>query len=227
MNQLTRRKVIKFFAGLTSLSFWITRVRAEGRSVLPQVFIIGDSISIGYTPFVQEALAGRAVVSRPPQNCNGTRMGVERLDDWVGDTKYDLIHFNFGLHDMKHVDPVTGKGSLNPHDPVQSEPEVYKSNLEVIVNRLKPTGAKLVFANTTSVPEISGLVLREPVRLMKYNRVAEKVMRRHRVPVNDLFEYSLSIVEAHQKPNDVHFTNEGYRLLGNRVAAAISDILGV
>ncbi len=66
---------------------------------LPKVLIIGDSISIGYLPFVQEYLEGRAYVTRPPflengrpENCQGTTHGIKRLEAWIGDTQWDVIH---------------------------------------------------------------------------------------------------------------------------------------
>ena len=80
---------------------------SKGKKTLPNVLIIGDSISIGYTKFVQEMMAGKANVHRPLNakggflNCQGTTFGVEKIDEWLGDTKWDVIHFNFGLHDLK------------------------------------------------------------------------------------------------------------------------------
>lgn len=199
--------------------------KGSQRNTLPRVFIIGDSISIGYTPFVVKALEGKAIVSRPKVNCNGTKMGVEKLDQWLGQEKYDLIHFNFGLHDMKHVDTKTGEGTNNAADPVQSTLPVYKKNLQWIVNRLEATGAILVFASTTPVPAQSNRVMREPEQLIKYNKVASRIMRKHRIVINDLFHFTLPLVNEYQNPNDVHFTEKGYALLGEEVAACIQKTL--
>ena len=102
---------------------------------LPKVLLIGDSISIGYLPFVQEIMQGKASVDRIPlnangkaENCQGTTNGVQNIDRWLGDTKWDVIHFNFGLHDIKHVKPTTGKNSNDPNDPQQSDLKQYKKN---------------------------------------------------------------------------------------------------
>lgn len=54
-----------------------------------RVLILGDSISIGYTPFVRETLQADAVVVRPilsdgqPENCDGTTRGVQEIDRWL------------------------------------------------------------------------------------------------------------------------------------------------
>lgn len=77
---------------------------------LPNVLILGDSISIGYTLGVRALLEGKANVFRPinaagtgAENCSGTTKGVTAIDRWLGDRKWDVIHFNFGLHDLKRV----------------------------------------------------------------------------------------------------------------------------
>lgn len=71
---------------------------------LPRVLLIGDSISIGYTLAVRELLADKANVHRPPTNCGPTIQGVKQIDAWLGDGRWDVIHFNFGLHDLKIMD---------------------------------------------------------------------------------------------------------------------------
>ena len=55
---------------LTSCCLAAGAVQAAGdQSELPKVFILGDSISQGYMGPVQEYLKGKAIVSRPPDNC--------------------------------------------------------------------------------------------------------------------------------------------------------------
>src|SRR5579862_6853691 len=71
---------------------------------LPRVLLIGDSISIGYTLPVRALLKGRANVVRPPLNCGMTDRGLKHLDEWLGSNHWDVIHFNFGLHDLKYLD---------------------------------------------------------------------------------------------------------------------------
>ncbi|NOX80280.1 MAG: SGNH/GDSL hydrolase family protein, partial [Deltaproteobacteria bacterium] len=98
---------------------------------LPRILLIGDSISRGYTVQVREALAGKVNVHRAPANCGSTAVGLRKLHIWLGDGKWDLIQFNFGIHDRN------------------SKPDDYAARLEQIVKRLKATGARLVWASTT------------------------------------------------------------------------------
>jgi len=200
---------------------------------LPNVLILGDSISIGYTLQVRELLDGKANVFRPhtadgtkPENCSGTTKGVVSVDRWLGDRKWDVIHFNWGLHDLKHVtEPGGNTVSKKPSDPVQATVDQYAANLEKIVERLNQAGAKLIFATTTPVvPNTTG-PLRKPTSPPKYNAAALKIMKEHNVAVNDLFAFCQPQVEKLQRPKNVHFTAAGSQALAEQVAAAIQSAL--
>ena len=68
--------------------------------------------------------------------------------------------------------------------------------------------------------------LKEIVRLAKkYNAIAEKIMKRHDIAINDLHSYALLKIDVIQKPNDVHFTTEGRRYLAEKVAMEIQKHL--
>lgn len=188
---------------------------------LPRVLILGDSISIGYTLPVRGLLAGKANVHRPADNCGPTTHGLEAIDIWLGDEKWDVIHFNFGLHDLKYVDE-HGKNTEVSKGKLQVPPDMYEKNLRELVARLKKTGAKLIWANTTPVPDAS------PSRIQgdekKYNQIAAKVMEENGIPTDDLH----AVVEkdpAGQLPHNVHFTPEGYKALAESVVASVEAAL--
>jgi lysophospholipase L1-like esterase len=188
---------------------------------LPRVLLIGDSISMGYTLPLRELLAGKANLHRPPTNCGDTTRGIKSLDDWLGEKKWDVIHFNFGLHDLKYVDDKGTLVSVEKGKQVMS-PEQYEKNLRQIVERLKKTNAKLIFATTTPVPDASaGRVKGDEV---KYNAVAEKVMKETGVEVDDLYGF----VMAHPamiQPRNVHYTKDGYKALAEQAAKVIEKAL--
>lgn len=185
---------------------------------LPRVLLLGDSISMGYTLPVRAKLAGRANVHRPPENCGDTQRGVTSLDKWLGAGKWDVIHFNFGLHDLKYLD---AKGQLAAPDQGQQvhTPAQYEANLRAIVARLKRTGAKLIYATTTPVPAGSqGRVADDAV---KYNAVAVRVMKEQGVAINDLHAFVGPRLAELQRPANVHFTDAGSARLADEVVAAI------
>lgn len=109
---------------------------------LPRVLLIGDSISIGYTLPVRELLRGKANVHRVPGNASSSGHGLQLLDRWLGDGRWDVIHFNFGIHDAK----------LPPEGNRHASVELYANNLRLIVARLKRTGARLIWASSTPIP---------------------------------------------------------------------------
>lgn len=200
---------------------------------LPNVLILGDSISIAYTRAVRDLLAGKANVFRPmqpngrsPVNCGETRMGLQNLDAWLGDKRWDVIHFNWGLWDLcyRHPESKTqgkrdkAKGTLSVPLPE------YRENLEKLVVRLKATGAKLIWASTTVVPE--GEAGRFVGDDEKYNAAARDVMSRHGVVINDLHAVTKRFGERYfVGPGDVHFTAEGSAKLAEAVAKVVTQTL--
>ena len=71
----------------------------------PKVLIIGDSISIGYTPFVKEVLKHEAIVKHNSENAQHSGTGLLKLDTWIGNKKWDIIQFNWGHWDLCYRHP--------------------------------------------------------------------------------------------------------------------------
>jgi acyl-CoA thioesterase-1 len=183
--------------------------------------LIGDSISIGYTLDVRALLKGKANVHRIPVNGGATEVGLENLNEWLGDGKWDVIHFNFGLHDVRYFDD--GKASDAGKGQRQVSESDYEKNLEQLVSRMKKTGAKLIFATTTPVPP--GADARIKGDEEKYNAIATGVMKKHGVAIDDLYAFSLPKLAEIQLPANVHFKPEGSKELGKQVAAEIQKAL--
>ncbi len=182
---------------------------------LPRVLLIGDSISVGYTKAVRSRLVGAANVERIPGNGSATTNGLARLDDWLGTNRWHVIHFNWGLHDLKvmpggeHMVPLAD----------------YEANLEKLVQRLAATGAKLVWATTTPVPEGKLDPPRRPADVPLYNQAAARVVQRHRCLMNDLHTFASGQLERIQLPANVHFTTEGSEMLAGQVVESILKVL--
>ena len=191
---------------------------------LPRVLLIGDSISMGYTLNVREMLTGKANVHRIPTNGGPTTNGLANLKSWLGESKWDVIHFNWGLHDLKYIgdDPKVRADPKAPGSHQQVPVADYEKNLTQLVSQLKATGAKLIWCNTTPVPAgASGRVEGDHV---KYNEAAARVMNAAGVTTDDLCSHAAAKPAA-QLPADVHYTPEGYRYLAEKVAAEIGAVL--
>ena len=181
---------------------------------LPRVLLIGDSISIGYTVPVRKLLKGKANVHRIPDNGGPTTNGLANLHSWLGDKKWDVIHFNWGLHDLKIMADAQR----------QVSPEAYEKHLRELVRQLKATRAKLIWAATTPVPE----GVKEPVRhsadVTTYNAIAMKIMDENRIAIDDLYSFALPQLSKIQRPKNVHFSDEGSEVLAKQVAASIESV---
>ncbi|MFZ4766048.1 MAG: SGNH/GDSL hydrolase family protein [Roseimicrobium sp.] len=173
---------------------------------LPRVLLIGDSVSRGYTLAVRQALAGKANVHRAPANCGPTAAGLKKIEVWLGDGKWDVIHFNFGIHDR--ATPLAD----------------YTQRLEQLIARMKQTGAQLVWASTTPIPDNPG-IKQTAASIVERNVAAGELMRKHNIAIDDLFSAITPHLSKLQNPNDVHFNGEGYTFLGQQVAGAILSVL--
>lgn len=211
---------------------------AKKQADLPKVLFFGDSISGGYSKPLMKLMEGKAEMvklgavagyrikeqplwqGRPAGNLNfGNAMmcvsDFDRFERHLSETKYDVIHFNFGLNDI-----FRGRNGA-----WHSPPEKYAENLSKIITLLKTNGAKIIWANTTPIP--ANAPHNPEGDELIYNAVAEKVMKENKIPINDLH----SVVTGWEgyaewkKGNDVHFPGKVYGELAEQVAQAISEQL--
>jgi len=202
---------------------------------LPRVLLMGDSVSIAYALEVRKLLTGVANVHRVPANCGSTKVavGYYGLKRWLPDAneKWGVIHFNHGLHDLsycfaddrdknskgEYASPTNGGHQNVP-------PEVYEKNLRQIIARLKQTGAKLIFASTTPVPESDAAKYVKDSEL-PYNEVAKRVMSEEGVTWNDLWSLVKPRQAELQIPRNVHFQTQGSSVMAKQVAERIRQAL--
>ncbi len=201
---------------------------------LPNVLLIGDSISIAYTPFVREILKGKANVFRPydpnknrPINCGSTAVGLKGLDHWLDGRTWDVIHFNWGLHDLCYRNPKVTHiyGSRDKVGGKISVPlDRYAKNLEQLVRRLEQTDAVLIWATTTRIPPgEAGRIEGDDVR---YNAAAAAIIKHHGIRIDDLYSTTTAFPEKDALvAGDVHYKESGSRKLAAQVADEILQVL--
>ncbi|MCB1208499.1 MAG: SGNH/GDSL hydrolase family protein [Verrucomicrobiales bacterium] len=173
---------------------------------LPRVLLIGDSVSRGYTQATRKALAGKANVHRAPANCGPTASGIKNIEVWLGDGQWDVIHFNFGIHDR--------------NTPIAD----YTQRLETLIKRMEKTGAKLIWTTTTPIPDTPD-GKQTAASIVERNAAAAAIAKKHGLAVDDLFAAITPHLAEMQNPNDVHFNSTGYDFLGQQVASSIEAAL--
>lgn len=196
------------------------------RTQKKRVLIIGDSISIGYFPYVKKALSAEAEIEHNPGNAQHTGTGLQMLDQWLGNQKWDLIHFTWGLWDLCYRnEQSTEQGNRDKvNGKITYSVEQYAINLDSLVQRLKATGAKLIFATTTVVPANEAGRFQGDEK--KYNKAALQVMRKYGVLIDDLNTVSYKIHKQYAAGNgNVHYTESGYEQLSETVIQSIKKIL--
>jgi acyl-CoA thioesterase-1 len=187
----------------------------EDKPGLPRVLIIGDSISMGYTLPVRRVLEGKANVHRIPQNGGPTSNGIKNIEKWLGSGKWDVIHFNWGIHDLKFM----------PDGKRQVEAADYEANLRTLIARMKKSGAKLIWAMTTPIPDGELVPSRRFGKVADYNAIAASVMIENDIVINDLNAWITPKLAEMQKPHDVHYLDSGSDYLAQKVAAEIQKAL--
>jgi alpha-L-fucosidase len=170
---------------------------------------------------VKKLLADKAVVVKNKGNGEHTGTGLKKLDEWLGDGKWDVIHFNWGLWDVAYRNPKSKNfGHLDKVDgKITTTLPEYEKNLRELVARLKKTGATLVWAGTTPVPD------GEPGRIkgdeVKYNAVAAKIMAENSIAIDDL--HAEVIRQGRPKTNNVHDTGNLSEKVADSILAALAS----
>jgi lysophospholipase L1-like esterase len=169
------------------------------------VFVIGDSISMGYGPFLEQYLAPRfryaakrgsenpmPALGLPVHGNGGDSSQVLKYlqsNDAHGEipaTDYLLI--NCGLHDIR-TDPATGVKQIDENS--------YRTNLKQIVATARPLCRHVCWVRSTPCDE--AVHNTRPAGFHRYaadgrayNAIADSVMRSNDVPEIDLYAFSVA-----------------------------------
>lgn len=211
------------------------------KNMSSNVLLFGDSITEQYSSKVKATLSelGNVAVLRPMEDMNGwcgTSYGINQcIDRWLDGSEWDVIHFNWGLHDIA------------PHMySVFLSPEEYKKNLEVIYKSLKrslkPKGA-LIWRTTTAVPHSYPKKKRKNLDVIAINKKSMELFGKNgkypEVKVNDLYSEIVSVcnLETYCYPyncdctwlqdDGVHFSSAGISYSSIAVSKSISEVLSM
>lgn len=189
---------------------------------MKQIFLIGDSIRMGYCERLKELLKAKAEVIYPQENCRSSQSIIMNLHNWVklcDPERVALVQFNCGQWDAGHFHyDAEALTSLRE----------YKKNLEIIIRLLRFYFPKAtpVFAATTpmnpSYPKNENPRTNEDIS--NYNEVARSVMNAYGVKFNDVF--ALKDLWKEQIFIDYcHLTENGYRCLADHMATYLEKLI--
>lgn len=225
-NFMKRRKFItsaSLLAMGTPLVSWIKYPVS-----LDRITLIGDSITIGYQPYLPLYLDSQVEIWSPEESRVNSFDILGAADSWFKESGARLVHVNSGLEDLKRI-PFTGYENLVPLD-------AYTKNVERIIkyiHRIRPE-IILIWATTTPViqqeeqtlQEESGKFIYNPEDVIAYNMALRSTCEKLGVPVNDLYKFVMAGEPSRIMEEDgIHFTEFGYELLAEQVAAAIQVFL--
>ena len=182
---------------------------------LPRVLLIGDSISIGYRPFVIKALAGKANVDAWPHPLFQSEKLNQALKKILVNGPYDVVHVNLGLHSV-------AEGRIKPgtYEPLTRE------FIQIIRDTMPK--AKIIWANTTQFTIKGKATELDPVKnptVLEHNRLAAKLMAELNIPVNDFYGLLINKLEL-GRGDTVHWTPPAYKILGDKATDSIVQALG-
>jgi hypothetical protein len=195
---------------------------------MKSLFVIGDSISIQYGPYLKKLVEGRFHYDRKrgeaealadldrPVGANGgdSSMVLEYLlGEQSRGVRYDILLINCGLHDIK-TDPAAG-GKQVPLDQ-------YRDNLEQIAAVARQMAQAVIWVRTTDAVESihnarSASFHRYHADVLAYNEAADETMGKHRIPTLDLYAFTRVFGESAYRDH-VHYTDEVCRLQAAYIA---------
>ncbi len=202
----------------------------------PSVFLIGDSISIQYGPYLEQYLDGVVQLTRKkddgnaeknldvPTGANGgdSRMVLAYLRSKIAEPAFhpDYLLINCGLHDIKR-DP--------QHNVLQVTADDYRANLVEIMQLLQQKGIRPVWIRTTAVVDTihnsrSRSFHRFAKDLAVYNQIADEVCAQARVPVIDLYGFTWKL-GIEQFTDHVHYKEPVRALQAAYIAGQVTQLI--
>ena len=191
---------------------------------MKNLFLVGDSIRMGYDKSVKKTLEGKVNVIYPDENCRFASYVLREFHEYLKDVKgedIDVVHWNAGLWDCLRL------FGEDPHTPI----DVYAYYIDRLCVRIKKIcpNAKIIFATSTRVisEKMSKDFKRYNEEIEKYNEAAVNVVKKHGFKINDLYAVSASLPEeAHSDP--VHYyTPMGTEAFTNQLLSCVLPELGI
>ena len=178
-------------------------------TTLPRVALVGDSITEGYFRAVAEKLKGIARVDVLATSYSlKSNMYRETVKNFIADSKYEIVHYNYGLH-AYHIDD-----------------ESYEQGCKTLIEEIARQ-AKVVVGTTTIVvdSDLKTESAHWKGKVKSRNERLVKVAKELGLSINDLNSLSCRLLDDNRAPDGVHFSEKGYVALAENVAESIKGLL--
>lgn len=196
-------------------------------SIMKSVFLLGDSIRLGYERYVKAMLEGYAEVYLPGKVNGGMAQYLQRwVHVWAREQNVpadvDLVHWNAGLWDVLRI----------WGDDTFTSPDFYAETLKKVHDRLRHTfpKAKFVFALSTAVQEemyISDEYKRYNSDIRHFNEIAVKTLGPLGVEFDDLYSVSENAPKECYSDSTHFNTLEGIERIGGAVVDCLCEKLDI
>lgn len=192
---------------------------------MKKIFLMGDSIRMGYDQYVKMALEDVAEVYYPDTNCRFAAYILRHLPDWKENFCHgedvDAVYWNAGLWDGLIM--VDGQ----PHTPLAAY-EYYMDRICRCIKILFPK-AKMIFATSTPVQEdlFKGWAKRYNRDTEAYNAAAARIVTRHGGLVDDLYALAKNAPVTYHSDQTHYYTKDGTRLLTEQVLSTLESVLSI
>jgi len=179
---------------------------------LPRVLLVGDSITRGYYSDMAEKLAGKACCARyATSKFLGNPDYLNELGLILKRHRYDIIHINNGLHGLDYTE------------------KQYEKSLETLICFLHEHApqAKIIWAMTTPVRQgetLQQFHLELNPRVIERNRIAETLIKKYQIPVDDLYSLVKDHPEYYAK-DGVHYNPSGRTVQAEQAAGIIAEFV--
>lgn len=192
---------------------------------MKKIFLIGDSIRMGYDTYVKESMVNVAEVYYPSENCRFSGYVLRFVHAWKDALKIenvDVVHWNAGLWDTLRI----------YGDDMIVKPDVYADYIDRIMRRLKFLfpGAKIIFATSTPVIEagfIEEFEMRYNCDVEEYNRIACEIVTKHGGSINDLYTILKDVPENYHSDQTHFYTADATELIGGQVNHVLCQALEI
>lgn len=182
---------------------------------MKKVLLLGDSIRMGYQPYVTQLLEGKAEVVAPEENCRFAKYTLWNVDQWlVAYGTPDVIHWNNGIWDLFHITEEHG---------VFTPLEEYVTTIRRVLSRLQKSNIPIIWASTTAVHD--DFKQGRNAEYDQYNDAITQIMTTAGIPINDLNKLIKGNIGAYVAEDLFHLTEEGSKACAEAVVRAISPYI--